>query len=65
MIGTVDRFTVLVPLDELEEKILEPGEHFYFEKVSGISVGILTSKAVARLHVALHGAAIRVYEPDG
>jgi len=46
-----------VPHDELEEKAVEPGESFHVEEVSGISVGILTSKTVPRLH-------IRVYELD-
>ena len=45
----------MVPLDELEEKTVEPGESFHVEDVSGISVGILTSKTVQRLHIELRG----------
>ena len=54
----------IVPLDELEEKAVEPSESFHVEGVSGIAVGILTSKTVPRLHIELHGDAIRVYELD-
>ena len=54
----------IVPLDELEEEAIDPGESFHVEEVSGISVGIHTSKIVQRLHIELHGDAVRVHELD-
>ena len=54
----------IVPVDELDEKAIDTGESFHLQEVSGISVGVLTSKAVPRLHIELHGDVIRVYELD-
>jgi len=54
----------VVPLDELTEESVDPGESFHVEEVNGVSIGILTSKTVERLHIDLHGDAIRVYELD-
>lgn len=54
----------IVPLDELDEEMVEPSESFQIVKLNGIPVGILTSKPAQRLHIELHGDAIRVYELD-
>jgi len=54
----------IAPLAELEKQSDEPGEYFGVQEVSGISVGILTSKTVQRLSIELHGDAIQVYELD-
>lgn len=54
----------IVPIEIVKEPI-EPTEGFYYvEEVSGITIGILTSKTVQRLRIELRGDAIRVYEPD-
>jgi hypothetical protein len=54
----------IVPLWELAATAPDPGEFFLFQRFSGLSVGILTSKTVSRLSVELSGDAIRVYELD-
>ena len=54
----------IVALDELASPSLEPGELFYLEKISGISVGVLTSKTVSWLNVELLGDSICVFELD-
>lgn len=54
----------IVPLGELTAPSIEPGEFFFVKKISGIVVGVLTSKTVSRLSVELYRDAIRVYELD-
>jgi hypothetical protein len=54
----------IAPLDELAAPSVDPGERYFSTQVSGITVGILTSKTVSRLSMELHGDAIRVYELD-
>jgi hypothetical protein len=54
----------IVPLDEFDEGTVDPGESFHVENIGGIPIGILTSKTVQRLHIELHGDAIRVQEID-
>lgn len=55
----------IVPLEELAAPSFDPGEKYCATQVSGITVGILTSKTVSRLSIELHEDAIRVYELDG
>lgn len=52
----------IVPLDELRAQSSDPNEIYCVTEVSGITVGILTSKTVSRLSIQLHGDAIRIYE---
>jgi len=54
----------IVPLWELAATTPDPGESFLLQHFSGLSVGILTSKTVARLSIELAGDAVRVYELD-
>ncbi len=54
----------IVPLHELSGPSLDPGESFFVQEVSGVLVGVLTSKTVSRLSVELYRDAIRVYELD-
>jgi hypothetical protein len=54
----------IVPMSELSEPSLDRGELFFVRDVSGISVGVLTTKTVSRLSVELYRDVIRVYELD-
>jgi hypothetical protein len=54
----------IVSLPELAAELPDPGETFRVVEVSGIVVGVLTSKTVERLSIELHGDAIRVLELD-
>ncbi|HXZ51274.1 MAG TPA: hypothetical protein VEH51_04670 [Burkholderiales bacterium] len=54
----------IVPLRDLSAPSLDPGERFFVQEVSGIQVGVLTSKTVSRLSVEFYRDAIRVYELD-
>jgi hypothetical protein len=63
--GRAQRWVLEIsPLGELAEQPVDPGETLHVEEVSGISVGVLTSKTVQRLSIELHGDAIRVCEID-
>ena len=54
----------IVPLEELAELSVDPGETLHLGQIHGIKIGILTSRSVSRLNVQLRGDAIRVYELD-
>jgi hypothetical protein len=54
----------IVSLQELAAEAPDPGETFSVVEVSGIAIGILTSKTVGPLSVELYGDAIRVFELD-
>jgi hypothetical protein len=54
----------IVPLQEFVAESPDPSDTFSVTEVSGITVGVLTSKMVARLSIELYGDAIRIYELD-
>jgi hypothetical protein len=54
----------IVPRDTLEKTPLEAGESLQIQDVSGIRVGLLTSKDVAHLAIDLRGDSLRVLELD-
>lgn len=54
----------IVPLREFAAPSADPGESFYVTDVSGLDVGIHTTKTVSRLSIELYGEAIRVRELD-
>ena len=63
--GPAQRWVLdIVPLQELSVLALDPGESFFVVEVSGVSVGVLTSKTIWRLSVELYRDALRVYELD-
>jgi hypothetical protein len=63
--GPAQRWVLdIVPLAELSAASTDPGEFFFVQDVSGIVVGVHTSKTVSRLSVELYRDAIRVYELD-
>ena len=54
----------IVPRRTLEETPIEPGETLQIQDVSGIRVGLLTSKEVPHLAIDLKGDSLRVLELD-
>ena len=63
--GPAQRWVLaIVPLWELAATAPDPGEFFLLQRVSGLSVGILTPRTVSRLSIELSGDAIRVWELD-
>ena len=54
----------IVPRRTLEETPIEPGETLQIQDVSGIRVGLLTSKTVPHLAIDLKGDSLRVLELD-
>jgi len=54
----------IVPIEELWAPSVDAGEIYCVTQVSGIEIGILSSKTVWRLSIELHGDAIRVHEVE-
>src|SRR5262245_18893057 len=63
--GPPPRWVVeIVPRDTLEKTPVEAGETLQFQDVSGIRVGLLSSKDVSHLAIDLRGDSLRVFEID-
>jgi hypothetical protein len=55
----------VVPVDETDQFAPDgPGETLHLEELNGLSVGVLTSQTVPRLHIELHRDSIRVFEVE-
>ncbi len=54
----------IVPRPALEKVPVEPGEILQVQDVSGIRVGVLSSKDVPHLAIDLKGDSLRVFEID-